>query len=824
MLRHDLVSALRRISHNKLHSFVGITALALGLACFLAAYMFVDYLRHFDGAFAGADRTYVVAESMRSAQFGIDQSLVYSALPVAERLRLEGPELERVARVYRMERAIVADGEASLGRLAFAESDFFEIFNFAGKVGDVHGALRRPATAVATRRAAERLFGTTNVVGRAVTVKGARGEADVTIAAVLGDIPQQSHLAPDGPFGLGFDLVVSWDVFEAIEQQPWMGWGNASVMTYVRLPANGEIGVAELDRRLAAIVANRADPLREVLTIGFTAKPVSSISGQLLQQQFEGPNGKWRVDVLASVLLLGGGLLLVACLNFTALATAEASGRVLEIGARKSLGASRRLIARQELTATAVRAALGIALALVIVQPAGLLMTGPWRLALTVPWGNPGFWVFLVALLGAVSVVAGIYPALLVARLRPVDALRIGRAAAGKPWFRTALVATQFAVASFLVFSVTVLLAQRDSLRDTLLGRFDDPYVIFFLGPAQGQIDADVLSTELRRNPVIKGAASMSQPPFQAAGQKRELARGQDSASEKLMVDAMLVGRDYFEIMQVPLLAGRVFSRDRADDQTPLNTAESDARAGRPVPIVLDRAAAHAFGWVDPADAIGQVVFAPGNAAQEVIGVVDDVPQAIRSTNSVGRMYSYNPRTANFWVVHVAKNSVEAAVAHVESVMRSLAPLRPPPSPMFLDDLFANAYWTFALTNRVLATLAVFALSIAAVGLFGMASYMTARRTREIGLRKSQGARTQDIFRMLLWDFAKPALWANLVALPIAVMSADRYLDLFETRVALGPPPFAVALVGTVLLAWMAASGFVARAAYLRPAEALRQA
>jgi putative ABC transport system permease protein len=141
---------------------------------------------------------------------------------------------------------------------------------------------------------------------------------------------------------------------------------------------------------------------------------------------------------------------------------------------------------------------------------------------------------------------------------------------------------------------------------------------------------------------------------------------------------------------------------------------------------------------------------------------------------------------------------------------------------VFLDDLFANAYWTFAATQRVLTTLAIFALAIAAIGSFGMASYMTARRTREIGLRKSQGATTRQILTLLLWDYSKPALWASVAVFPVAWLAVDRYLDVFANRAALTPLPFALALFATLLLAATAVGGFVVRAARLPPAEALR--
>jgi putative ABC transport system permease protein len=829
MLRHYLVSALRRFARRKLYSAVSVIVLALGVTCFVAAYLFADYLRHYDRGFPNAERIYYVAESIRSRQFGIDLRLnAFSALPLADQMRLDMPELARVARVFRGPRSIVVDGEPSMSRIAYAEDGFLEIFGLDSVEGDARGALSRPGTAVVTQRTAERLFGGRDAVGKTFMLNGSAG-TDVTIAAVIRDAPTQSHLASEGLFSLGFDIVVSWDVFEKLERTPALeNWGNTPVTTYIELAPDSSLTIAEVERRLAAIVENHVPrQLRSVVTISFAARPIAALSAGLLQLQFEGINrGRWPVDALTGMLLLAGALLVVACVNFVNLATAEARGRAFDIGSRKALGASRAQIVSQELVGTALRAGIGIAAAVALMGPARFLISDSsrvWRLPFAVPWTEPRFWLFLAALLAAVTLVAGLYPALVLSRLRPLDALRLGRGAEARSYLRNLLVGIQFATAAFLVAFVVVLVTQRDTLRETLLGRYDDPYVGFFVGgPTAGNIPADVLVTELERNPAIKGVAAMMQPPFAPVFQTREFASSRDENATKVHLDALITGYDYFDVMQIRLLAGRVFSRDRADDAVPQTPAEFAARGGKPVPLVVDRSAARALGWADPAKALGAIVYAPGGAPQEVVGVVESVPQAIRASEGAGVAYLFNPRVTSYWLVRIDKSSVAAATAHIDAVMKKLAPDRPPPGRAFLDVLFANAYWTFALTQSVLTTLALFALAIAAVGSFGMASYTTTRRTREIGLRKSQGAKARQILTLLLWDYSKPALWASIAAFPLAYVAIRRYLELFANRAPLTPLPFAIALLATLLLAAIAVSGFVLRAAYLRPAAALR--
>jgi putative ABC transport system permease protein len=237
---------------------------------------------------------------------------------------------------------------------------------------------------------------------------------------------------------------------------------------------------------------------------------------------------------------------------------------------------------------------------------------------------------------------------------------------------------------------------------------------------------------------------------------------------------------------------------------------------------VLDRAAARALGWPNPADALGEVVQPFGGPAAEIIGVVESVPMTIRTRGSAGMSYVVWPTVGNQWIVRLGHGDVAASLAHIRDVVRTLAPGQPPPNLLFFDQGFENAYWTFALMNRVLGTLALFAITIAAIGLFGMASYLTARRTREIGVRKTQGASSVAILRLLLWDFSKPVVVANVVAWPFAFYVAERYLGVFAQRIALTPLPFALALLATLALAWLAVGGRVLRAARVNPTRALR--
>ncbi|HEU4619710.1 MAG TPA: ABC transporter permease [Gammaproteobacteria bacterium] len=823
-LRHDFTIALRRIASQRLYSALGVAVLTLGIVCFIATHLFVSYIGSYDRNFANADRTYAIEQTFRAESSGLDMRLmIQSALPLAEYLRLDVPELAAVSR-YRSNLTPVEAGGRSMGRaVAYVEAPFYDIFDFKSVGGDLRAATA-PRSAVLTRHAAQQMFGEGDAVGKIITIGGAH-PLDVEVVAVIEDVPAASHLASGSLFSRGFDVLASWDVFEAIGRTPFdTSWGNAPVMTYALLPPDGSFTAAELNGRLRRLVARHIPAeWRQAATIEFEARPIASIAASTLQWRYQGYGPPWRVDVLRAVSIFAAAILAIACLNFVNLATAQTSGRALAIATRKALGAKSAHVVRQELIQTALIVAAATALALAAIVPAGRLLTGAWRVAFAVPWAEPRFWTFLAALLAGVTCAVGLYPALVLARIRPAAGLRLGAVRSGPRLVRTVLVGAQFATASFLVAVVVVLLVQRHGLREALLGRFEDPYVMFYVGPPAPMPDREVLARELSRGPNIEGASFMWQPLLQATGPRTQLRRAADAQAPRLTMDAQAVGYDFFALLDIPVLAGRVFERGHADDAMPRTPEAIAAREGGPVAMVLDRAAARALGWPDPAGAVGQTVYASNSTRPiEIIGVVETVPMTIRTRGSAGLAYEMDPTISDYWIVRLGKGDVAASLAHIRDAVEKLAPGRGAPRLAFLDQAFASAYWTFAVMNRVLGGLALFAIAIAGTGLFGMASYVTARRTREIGLRKTQGASSGRVLRMLLWDFSKPVVAANLAAWPLAFYAAERYLGLFAERAALTPLPFALALAATLALAWLTVGGRVLHAARLSPAVSLR--
>jgi putative ABC transport system permease protein len=818
MLEHDLTIVLRRLARNRFHTAVGVVVLALGLVCFIAANLFVGYIRGYDTHWPNAERIYVVAERLRAADYGVTPSFdTGSDAPIADLLRVEAPELEAVARLHGVQQLFAVDDRRVQIAVAYAEPQFTEIFELTAIAGDVRQALSMPGSAIVTRRGAERLLGSTDVVGRSLTLAGMQ-PVDVTVRAVIADFREQSHLRWGGMFSVGPDVLLSWDVLDNFPQSGALNWGGRGVKTYMLLPADGGLTQRELDRRLEKIASERVPPDAQFLNLELQSRPVSAVTALAVQNWFQGQwGGNLWIDVLTALRVATAAILVIACLNFVNLAVAQATGRVSDVSTRKVLGATMAHIVRQELLHTGILVVLAITIAVAAVVPLAKLFSAPGFPSFQISWSDPRLFLFLAGTLCGVLVAAGLYPALVAARARRAAVANVHGAGDALARLRTALVGVQFAAASALVVGAIVLLMQRNGLHEALVGRFPDQYVGIFL-PFSGPGGREALANELARGPGIIGTTGASIPPFLAA--PRRFGRTRDGVASGVMLDWIHTGDAYFAVMDIPLATGRVFAPDRADE-APRTSEEWAARRGSPPSIVLDRAAARALGWPEPAAAVGELVYGPGGAPHAVIGIVEPVPTSIRGGDTSGAAYVFSPSSATLLIVRIASDRVDEALDHIDATTRSLYPQQPPYR-AFFDQIFEGYYRTFDIINRVLTGLAAFALLISGIGLFGIASYVASRRTREIGIRKVQGATPAGILRLLLWDLSKPVVWANLAAWPLVLIALDLYLGVFAQRVAITPLPFVLALAATWLLACLAVGGCAWRAAKLHPAEALR--
>jgi putative ABC transport system permease protein len=829
MLAHYLSLALRNVLRAPLASAVNVLTLAVGLVGFLTAYAFVTFWNAAERHFPSADRTYVVTTSFAFTDGTFARTnLAQTPERAAEALRTDFPALERVARAMPLggDTAVSSGDRAALFATVAADPEFFAIFDLPFIAGGADVALGAPRSVVLTRAAAAELFGADDPVGRSVLIANS---VEATVTGVIADVPQPSHMGPAPSAPLRFELLVSSDVRDALEAER-LGeflafqrdnWLGNSASTYVLLPQDGSLSAGALREQLRGFVARHVPPQQlETMTLEFGLLPVRD----LLRNGVDVDLFSQDVGVSVSAVLSGLGVLVlaIACLNYANLATARAARRVREVGVRKALGAQPAQVMAQHLLEAAVLtvAALVCAAALLMIAAPVLEELSGASLRATL-LAAPEIVPFLGVLVVLVTLAAGAYPAVVLARVGPMHALRASVARLGARRIAAALVGAQFAAASLLLIAVTVTALQNARLVRTGLGAAADPLLLIQNSSQTTKVDSATLRAELARVPGVESVTEMAGLPWQRLVAITWLKRSPEAVVTGRRALVRNVGYDFFAVLDIPLVAGRAFDRERGEGAAP-----APGSPPRPAPVVVDRGFLAEFGFGSPEEAVGQLLYyarGSGNTASppfEIVGVAETRRLTFRGAGATATMYGLGA-DLDVTIARIAPDRIGPALEGVDAAWQRLSP-NVPISRQFFDDAFDRMYETFLRLNQAFTGLSLMAFAIATVGLFAMATLVAGRRRREIGVRKTFGASTARVVVLLLASFSKPVLVANLVAWPIAYFAARRYLAAFIDPIALGVAPFLLSLAVTAAIAWLAVGGQTLLAARLKPADVLR--
>jgi putative ABC transport system permease protein len=815
MITHYLSTAFRHFRRHRVTAAINIACLALGLTCFIVIYAVIDNYDRADRHFAKSARTYVITQRIQWAgRDATGPTSPNSTWPVADYLRTDVPELDTVVRVSKgRELPAVAGERREFLAVAFSDARFFRVFDFAFSTGDAARALASPRSIVLTQAAAQRLFGSRPALGESVLLGNSER---VYVTGVLAPFQTPSHMTEANGAGIkpqNFEALVSEDVFVSMSEargesraslEQWTN--NNAYYTYAVLPAGGSFSVTQLNERLRAL--SRHVP-REQGSSTFAAQPMSKIFELSLNMVM----GTDLTGISSMQLLSVLGLLvvLVSCLNYANLATAQAATRNKEMALARTLGARGVHVIAQTFMESLVATAIALGIALIAATVFGPLLTFEKSSTATLA-RSLVFWRDVLLVLFGVSALACAYPAIVQARIRPAGALRSGqRRATGR--LTMTLVAAQFAAASLLLICVLVMRAQNRELEARVLTLSSDPIVVLTTDHVQAGLDRDVLRAELERDPAIRWVTGTANEPWSLNINAELLASAETAASRRFRVWREVVDYDYFAPLGLDVLAGRTFDERQGD-------------ATRAV-VVIDAALAAQYGW-QPAEALGKQIYTPlsgdpgaGTKPSEVIGVVAAKPLQSLGLGLSSTLYRLDPARADVLLIGIDKRNVARGLAAIDGVWTRLASSTPVKR-RFMDEQFERTYRVFAGFVAMFQALALFAFAISVVGLVGMALHLANRRTHEIGVRKTLGASAGRILAMLLRDFSKPVLFANLAVWPLAFVAMQLYLNAFIQRTELTGTPFVASLLITLAIACLAVVAQATRAARMSPARVLR--
>lgn len=810
MLSNYLKIAWRNIVGNPLFSVINILGLAIGLACCIIITVFVRYETSYDKHWDNADRIYRVTRDF----FGNNLELAAVAPPIAPLMRQDFGEIEDIVRILATGGIAVSRDDVRFREenMVIADPNIFEFFNVEFVSGDPQSALANPTDVVLTERAVARYFGNEDPIGQSLNLMD---QADVTVTAVIKDLPANTHMV--------FELVGSMEAIPLMMgPDELQNWGSNNYYTYVRLPEGFDPAILEA-RFNDFLVRHWSEDAESSSALGLQKLTDIHLTSDR--------DGEWSnngslatVTTFSAVALF---VLLIACINFMNLTTARSTQRAREVGVRKVVGAKRSQLINQFLGESMLLTAFAMVLAIALVEIVLPLFAAFLEIPLTFSLASSGTLGTLVAGTVVVGLVAGSYPAFYLSKFRPVDVLKGPASGAGSSLLRKSLVVFQFATSIALLIATGVVMAQMQYALNVDLG-FDRSRNLVSELPYFTDLweTYEPLKAELEAHPDILSVVYSSRvPSMQNNDGSGYVAEGVQISMETVQAIADIkVDYQWFDHYDVEFLAGRAFRQNevRIDQPTDENPVVRGA-------AILNESAARRFGW-SPTEAVGKIIRQPMSRElttfidREVVGVIPDIHFSSLHNEMKATVYAEpNPNYSRRISVKLAAGDHRAAIEHFESVWKKIVPGEPV-FWEFLDDRFDALYRSEQRQAQMFGIFSAFAIFVATLGLFGLASFTTERRTKEIGIRKVMGATVKDIVLLLTNDFTKLVLLANIIAWPVAYYFMTDWLNRFAYRAPFAEWAwlFVASAIAALAVAWLTIALQASRAATARPVLALR--
>ncbi|NKB32767.1 MAG: FtsX-like permease family protein [Pseudomonadales bacterium] len=830
MLAHFTKMAVKALLRFKLHSAINFLSLGFGFICFITALLLANYLDSFDQHWPNADRVYNVVIRNVGEATGPDEFPIVNE-PAARYLRSYFPEIPNIVKASIGDLDdITIDGQAHTVTSRYVEDRFFNIFPVEYLAGIDEGSPLPPNSAVITEQAAMRLYNRVDVVGERLLIDN---ESDVAIVAVAKTFENPSHL--DGGITLfSADFFFPMEIRDDANRQRRIAagvdpdadqWANQSNYVYLEIPEDMDFDLPTFHRELDEFVqATLPEDLRDSIT--YELIPVN----QLLMTTLAFVTAGFSIT---TILLVAGILvLLIGCLNYSNLVIAQLSLRSQEIAVEKILGSKRGLLIAQYcfesflfVLTTLVLVFLVMAFALSIIGSFGVAGVGPEMLA------NSSLWIWLLLVVVLIVLIAGCYPALRTVTVPLISMMRPKGSGGYSGRLRAFMVGTQFFISGTLMILAFVMFEQNATMTQQLDGDIADPKLVVSTAVDTFSADYDLVKNELQSHPGVLSVSQVDLTPWSISSSPINLSRSGDLNETTVLIANRNVGYDYESTMDVSLLAGRNYSRDRANDRFP-SFNELRANTG-PYSILLDNRAAQALGFDNAQTAVGQSIYRhlePPSVEREIVievvivGAIDELKYQFVDFGVfgiTGDALTLAPEFANLMVIKISKDNVNDALSHIDETWSRLMP-DIPLQREFVDNLFYLGYNLFLSISVAIAALSILGFLIASIGLLGNATFITNIRQKEVGIRKVMGASSSRLLRMLLLDFAKPILIANAIAWPVGYLIGNVYISLFAARAELTVFPFLFSLALSAAIAIIAVASQSWKSARVRPAMILR--
>jgi len=781
MFSNYLKIAVRNLLRQKAHSVINIAGLAIGLACAMLIFLWVQDELSYDRFNENVDDLYRIVETQH---YTGQQDVLVAVTPAAltSALKEEVPEIIKSTRLSFNSLTIRNGDRLFTEGVALADPDFLEMFTVPFLEGDPRTALTNPHSLVLTEKAAKKYFGDKDPLGKTILVEN---EFDFVVTGVIRNMPHNSHLQ--------FDLLAPF-VFLKERGSSMDDWNTNWCYSYVMLQQN--VRNEGIDSKINQVLHRHSETTTEL-----HLQPVERIhlySGGKYIADIRRQGDIEYVRIFSGIALL---VLLIACVNFMNLSTARSERRAKEVGLRKVVGANRSQLIGQFLGEAMLMTLVAFGLALVLTQlllPAFNDLSGK-NLALSQLTLTTALGILGIAL--AAGIISGSYPAFVLSSYKPAETIKRGSGSAESGLFRKILVTAQFSLSVIMIIGTIVVSAQIGYIRNKNLGlNKENLGYVWMSGNFRSKYA--VAKRELLGEPGITDITATSQLPINVLSSTSGWDWDGKPADASVLMSFISVDEDYVKTFGMQMAEGRFFSSEFGSDS---------------LAVVVNETAVNAMGMTSP---VGKRLTGRGKD-MTIIGVVKDFNFKPIRTKIEPLVLLLNPARYYAMVFKTKSTGVSATIGEIEKVYKKFNPERPFHF-SFLDQDYDQLYRAEVRVGVISQWFAFLSIFIAALGLYGLASYMAERRTREIGIRKVLGATVPGLFVLLSREFLIMAGIANLIAWPVAYGVMKEWLQNYAYHTSLTIGAFLTATALAIAVIVVTTSYQAIRASRANPVDALR--
>jgi len=795
MIRNYLKISLRNLARHKIYGLINVMGLAMSMACGIVIFTLVKYHLSFDNFHKDSGRIYrFVTEQHRD-----DVSYAGSVPPAfGKAFRNDYAFAEKVARVVTRHDALInIDEDHELKKykekegVSMAEPEFFDIFNFPFLQGDRKTALTEPYTAVLTERLAKKYFGDENVIGKTFKLEN---KNIFRITGVLKDIPVNTDERSE--------IYASWATLKSLNE--WFAdddaWGGISteLQCFARLRPN--VSAAQIEKLLPAYVTKYRPKSKNVHV--YKLQPLAQVH---FDSRYGGVMEKSILWVLSFIALF---LIITACVNFINLATAQALRRSKEVGIRKVLGGLRGQLFRQFVAETAVITIIATIVAIGLAYLGLPYVNTLFKTQMSIHlFTDIQLMLFIPLLILVVTFLAGSYPGLILSRFQPVTALKgkLSRQNIGGFNTRRVLIVFQFTISLILIIGMTVITQQMLYVKGADLGFNKDAIVMIPIGFDSSGTGEKTLRNELANIPGVENVSLCYAAPSSGDSWTTSVRFDTRTEDELFRVNLKAADENYIATFGLQLIAGKnIFPSDTVHE------------------FIVNETMVRKLQLKSPEEALGKKIFFQGGSiSAPIAGVVKDFHDySFHSDINPVCITSYS-ENYNDYAVKINMKNIRTVLPALEKKWNNVHPGKLYEY-QFLDDSIAELYEAEETMLKLVRAFSLIAILIGCIGLYGLVAFMAAQKTKEIGIRKVLGSSVGEILWIFGKEFSVLILTASAVAVPVAWLLMNSWLQDFKYRIQIGALTFIWAIGLTVIVAIVTIGWQSLKAAFMNPVKSLR--